>query len=181
MWVFFHLYGHILFVPVAIALTLAYEYRRIDREFIRSQEDLQGRLARLDAHPLQADFTFKGMPAMCYDNTWRIAVSEFVKRADALLMDLRGFSGERKGCEYEVDFLLDTMPINQILFMVDSESDRDLVRRLITDRWAELRTTSPNLDLPDPTARLYVSGEQDGGDVQGLLDQLLAGAMAAKE
>ena len=48
---------------------------------------------------------------MCYDNTWKIAVAEFVSVANVVLMDLRGYSTNRKGCDYEVDLLLDQMPI----------------------------------------------------------------------
>ena len=31
--------------------------------------------------------------------------------ANVVLMDLRGYSTNRKGCDYEVDLLLDQMPI----------------------------------------------------------------------
>ena len=110
---------------------------------------------------------------MCHNNTWKIAVQEFARRSQVLLMDLRGFCSARKGCEYEVDFLLDAVPLSRVLFLVETGGDHDAVRQLILDRWTFLSPSSPNLHLPDPVVRIYVSTASDEADVQGILDLLI--------
>jgi hypothetical protein len=149
------------------------------RGFIRSREHLRQLLGKLERRPRQLDLTFRSMEAMCHGNTWKPTVAEFAQRCQVLLMDLRGFSEARKGCTYEVDFLLDVVPIERVLFLVEDGGDHEAVRRLVLQRWEFLRTTSPNLALREPVVRLYVSRAKDERDVQGILDLLIHGAAAA--
>jgi hypothetical protein len=148
----------------------------LGREFIRSRAQLVKVLARLAARPRQMDLSFRHLEAMCHNNTWKIAVEEFAKRSQVLLMDLRGFCQARKGCQYEVDFLLDAVPLERVVFLVEAGGDHDAVRQLILDRWAFLSPGSPNLGHTDPVARMYVSTESDEADVQAILDLLIHAA-----
>ena len=150
--------------------------RQIDRGFVRSQADLRERLQRLEKRPRKLDLTFKSLPTMCYDNTWRMAVLEFINSSEVILMDLRGYSDERKGCEYEVDLLLDTVPIQRIVFLVDAPG-LPQVQKLILERWEWLRTTSPNLDQGPTEALIYVSSKKNKEDIQGIMDILMDAAI----
>lgn len=165
-------------LPAFLILGALYVYgslRLAERGFVRSREDLLERLQRLDARPRNLNLTFKSLPLMCFDNTWRIAVSECVKGADAVLMDLRGFSEENKGCQYEVDFLLDVITVDRIVFLVEPSAVAG-VKELILERWEMLRTTSPNLEAERPHARIYVTSKENARDIQGILDDLLVAA-----
>ena len=125
------------------------------------------------------DLTFKGLPTMCYKITWETAVSEFIKLPEVVvLMDLRGFSEERGGVTYEVDYLLNNISVDRVVFLVDSTEDHELTHRLVLDRWECLRVHSPNLALTAPEVQIYVSGEQDEQDVQGIFDQLIGAALS---
>ena len=77
-------------------------------------------------------------------------------------MDLRGFSEKRKGCEYEIDFLFDTFPINRILFLVDNDTDRNFISQTILDRWDYLRVNSPNLSITEPVAKIFICHPESG-------------------
>jgi hypothetical protein len=145
----------------------------LGREFIRNRAQLVQVLDRLAQRPRHLDLSFRQLEVMCHNNTWKIAVQEFARRSQVLLMDLRGFSSARKGCEYEVDFLLDAVPLPRVLFLVEAGGDHEAVRRLILDRWSFLSPSSPNLHDPDPVARIYVSSASDEADVQGILDLLM--------
>jgi hypothetical protein len=166
-------------VPVMLGVLSAYALvsrALLRREFIRSRGQLLGVLDRLAQRPRQLDLSFRRLEAMCHNDTWKIAVEEFARRSQVLLMDLRGFSSARKGCEYEVDFLLDAVPLERVLFLVDAGGDHQVVRQLILDRWRFLSPTSPNLAKPDPVATLYVATAADEADVQGILDLLIHAA-----
>ncbi len=151
------------------------------REFIRSRVQLVAVLDKLAQRPRNLDLSFRHLEAMCHNNTWQLTVEEFARRSQALLMDLRGFSNERKGCQAEVDFLLDTVPLRQVLFLVDSGGDHALVQQMILQRWEFLSPDSPNLDDPAPLVNIYVSRASDEADVQGILDLLIQAAAAGSQ
>lgn len=153
----------------------------LKREFVRSRAQLVAVLDRLEQRPRHLDLSFRRLEAMCHNDTWQIAVDEFAARSQALLMDLRGFSKERKGCQTEVDYLLDTVPLEQVLFLVDAGGDHGLVRQMILERWEFLSPDSPNLHERAPVVHIYVAGTtraSDEADVQGILDLLMRAAQA---
>lgn len=175
--------GFIVAMPFAIVAVIvgylvafAVIYYRAPDSFAKNSDQIAGRIDTLMASPQKPDRTFKDLHMYCFDNTWRIAVAEFVTKADVVLMDLRGFSADRKGCEYEVDFLFDSISLDQIVFVADATGTTaiDDVRELIFQRWEHLRQGSPNLGLTDPKAKVFVVGDQSSKDVQALADHLMA-------
>jgi hypothetical protein len=133
-------------------------------------------LKRLDEHPRYLDLSFRHEHVLCHDNTWFLAVADFARRADVVLMDLRGYSEERKGCQREVDFLFDAVPLDRLLFVVETATDMGLVQDMLLARWRRLRKTSPNISLASPVVHLYVARDNDRRDMQGILDRLVLAA-----
>jgi len=149
------------------------------REFVRSRAQLAAVLDQMEQKPRNLDLSFRRLEAMCHNDTWQIAVDEFAARSQALLMDLRGFSKERKGCQTVVDYLLDTVPLKQVLFLVDAGGDHALMQQMILERWEFLSPDSPNLHDRAPRVNIYVSSASDEADVQGILDLLMQAAQAS--
>lgn len=175
-------YEHIALAITGLAMLAVIvftAYRAVDSQCIRSQGHLHKVLSGLDRRPRGLDVAFRNLVVPCHDNTWQIAVAEFVRRANVVLMDLRGFSTARKGCQWEVNLLLDVLPVEQVVFLVDRSSDLALVEQLLADCWRKLHRDSPNLANPAPQARIYAAGNEDEGDVQGLLNLLITTASAA--
>lgn len=167
---------------LGICLILAYGvamvvmYVRAPRSFAASLPQIRDRLQGFLRRPRRWDLTFKDLDMYCFDNTWRSAVAAFVTSADVVLMDLRGYSAQNKGCETEVDFLFDTFPVDRLVFLVDNENDGMQLRSLIQRLWAELKVGSPNIGVPEPTVKVYNIGAQSDADVKGLVNVLVAGA-----
>ena len=88
------------------------------------------------------------------------------------MMDLRGFSDENKGCEYEVDFLFDNVTLSRIVFVANDKSV-DAVKKLIKERWEKLLNSSPNLNNKSPKALLYIASSENEKEIQGIIDILL--------
>jgi hypothetical protein len=171
------------FIPGMVAAWILYfQYLRfkISRSYAKDIEDIRKKLHKTLHRPRKLDLTYKNLPIFCYNNTWKLAVSEFIKNSSVILMDLRGFSAERKGCEYEIDFLLDTFTINNILFLVDANSDSAFVQKTILARWEYLRVQSPNINIKNPKARIFVSDNQDEIDVQTIIDLLIVSVDESK-
>lgn len=171
------------FIPGMVAAWILYfQYLRfkISRSYAKDIEDIRKKLHKTLHRPRKLNLTFKSLPMFCYANTWKLAVSEFIKNSSVILMDLRGFSDKRKGCEYEIDFLLDTFTINNVLFLVDANSDSAFVQKTILARWEYLRVQSPNINIKNPKARIFVSDNQDEIDVQTIIDLLIVSADETK-
>ncbi len=149
-----------------------FSVKSLKRKFISSEESLKKRLQHLDKWPKGYDNTFKEFPVMCYDNTWKQTVNVLVKKANVILMDLRGFSETNKGCEYEVNFLFDNVPAERIVFLAYKDSV-PLIKKLIKEQWEMLLETSPNLKTKTPESLLYIITKQNNKDIQGIIDILL--------
>ncbi len=109
----------------------------------------------------------------CFDNTWRATIDEFMRFSDLVLMDLRGFSDERKGCEYEVDRVFDRIPIDRIVFLTDPHTARLSIKNLLAKRWELLSAEAPNLNAENPVAKVYVSSDQSERDAQLIIDFMI--------
>jgi hypothetical protein len=165
--------GMIIVVCNAIYLVAVYlsapQYFASDRAHIRTM------IARLFRRPRRFwALTFRNLDMHCYDNTWREAVAAFVSVTDVVLMDLRGYSEERRGCEYEVDFLFDAIVAERIVFLVDGDNSLDLVEALVRRRWEMLSVESPNLRRTAPTVTIYKTRDGRANDMRGLINVLAA-------
>jgi hypothetical protein len=73
----------------------------------------------------------------------------------AVLMDLRGFSPGNQGCVFEINELLNTVPLDRIVFVVDGTTDDAFLREMFAQGWAMLRADSPNRALTGPRVHLF--------------------------
>ncbi|MBQ0957799.1 hypothetical protein KAK06_02405 [Ideonella sp. 4Y11] len=159
-------------VVVAAAVHLRWRLQQVERQFLRSPADVTARLQHLEVWPRQLDLSFRSLPMMCHDDVWKTAVSQAAQVSSAVLMDLRGYSADRQGCRYEVAFLLDTVPLAQIVFLADPP-DVERIQALILECWRTLGAASPNRAAAAPPVTVYLASAQDDRDIQGILDQLL--------
>ncbi len=102
----------------------------IDASFVTSQDDLTHRLATMDVEP-DRDGRFRINEFCCHDDTWQATVVALIERADAVVMDLRGFTSERHGCEFELKELGARLGTGRGVLIVDASTDRSLLARLV--------------------------------------------------
>ena len=99
--------------------------------------------------------------------------------SDVVLMDLRGFTPERKGCAYEIGELIDHFPIDRVLFLVSKDADTAAIYELIRQRWSRMCPESPNRGAHGAVAKLYETNRRPKArearrDVQRILALLSA-------
>lgn len=148
--------------------------------FARNRKAIQKKITKALKKKRTRDLTTPDVAMFCYDDTWKVAVDEFSKVADVVLMDLRGYSAARKGCEYEVGFLIDKLPVDRVVFLADTESDRDSIRQLLQRKWSSMHEESPNRSLTDPRATIYTASQHDNRDIQAIVTLLLAAGLEAQ-
>ncbi len=139
-----------------------FEYlsRRLSRAFVKDREDLEHRLSRHVPEP-DPDGLYRIEDFFCHRDTWKMTVAYLAKQANVVLMDLRGFSSANQGCAFEIEMLLNSVPVNRIVFVMDNSTDRAHLEEALRFAWNTLPSTSPNADPGEHQVSLFqASGHQ---------------------
>jgi hypothetical protein len=99
---------------------------RTDGIFITSHADLGARLLALDTAP-DPDGRYRVNEFCCRDNTWQATVVKLMQRADAVVMDVRGVTRSRHGCEFELEQLSQRLPLRRLVLVADASTDRTVL------------------------------------------------------
>jgi hypothetical protein len=140
---------------------------RLDDAFVKDASGLEARLADLDV-AADPDGTYRVTEFFCQDDAWRMTLQRLARDASAVLMDLRGFGPDNAGCIYELGQLVDLVPTECTVLIVDESTDEAFLVETLRGVWAKLRADSPNRseapsplrvvdagrEGPDPSARI---------------------------
>jgi hypothetical protein len=135
---------------------LRYLTGRLSSAFVQSREDLEKRLAELDQRP-DPDGRYRINEFCCRDNAWQATVVELMRRADVVIMDLRGVTASRRGCEFELQQLAARLRPEQIVLVVDHSSDRDFIEQAMLGQGAARlpNIVAVNRGAPAETNQLF--------------------------
>jgi hypothetical protein len=100
---------------------------RIDELFVTSRASLDSKLATLDLAP-DPDGRFRINEFCCRDSSWQATVVELMLRADAVIMDVRGITEARMGCEFELQQLDRRLPPQRLVLVVDETTDTAILK-----------------------------------------------------
>jgi hypothetical protein len=147
---------------------------QLSRQFVAGSDDVERRLRAMDLGP-DPDGRYRVNEFFCYADTWKQTMRALAAGADAVLMDLRSFSRKNQGCIFELQQLLDSVPLERVLFLIDDTSDREFLGQVLQDAWLRVGAESPNCRTAAPEARLLHVATSHATDVRGLLKLMLAG------
>jgi hypothetical protein len=147
---------------------MAFLRGRLSNLFITDRNRLQARFAALDHDP-DPDARYRINPLFCGNDMWKEAVIRLMAESSLTAMDLRGFGPERQGCVYELQTLLDVVPLSRLVFVIDSTTNLPALEAILADRWQDLSVNSPNVTAENPTLRLVDATGRDALAVQRLL------------
>ena len=74
--------------------------------------------------------------------------------AHVVVMDLRSFGYQNQGCAFELQTLLDVVPLERLVLLVDGTTELPFLKQVLDTRWQELRVDLPNARAVAPTVRL---------------------------
>jgi hypothetical protein len=146
---------------------------RLERQFIDSADALERRVAEMDSVP-DPDGRFRVNDFFCYQDTWRMVLSRLASDNVVALLDLRQFSVRNTGCVYEIEELLNRVPLERILFVVDRTTDDAFLGQIIRQAWTKMAPDSPNRQTQCPQLRLFCHVAKRSGDYDSLLRALAA-------
>lgn len=87
---------------------------------------------------------FSNVYYSCRDDNWRATVEGIAGIADVVLMDLRGFTELNLGTAFEIGFMVNHVPVENVVVLVDKTTDLDAIRSMLADEWKQMRKDSPN-------------------------------------
>ena len=149
---------------------------KLGRRFISGPETLAQRLAETEQRR-DFDGRYRVDDFFCHDDTWQMVLKRLSRESDAVLMDLRGFLPENQGCVFEINELLNVVPLDRVVFVVDATTDLAFLRETFARGWAALAADSPNRNLAEPRVLLFeFAGESS---VPGLM-RAVSGPRGAK-
>lgn len=114
---------------------------RIDELFVTTRASLDHKLATIDLVP-DPDGRFRVTEFCCRDSTWQATVVELMLRADAVIMDVRGISAARQGCEFELQQLATRLPPQRLVLVVDDTTDSNILQAAFGEGLNEVRMVS---------------------------------------
>lgn len=148
---------------------------KLSRRFIDSAQTLDHRISEMDTEP-DMDRRYRVNDFFCHDDTWKMVLSRLVRENNAVLMDLRGFSSQKAGCIYEIEELMNLVPLKQVVFIIDGTTDESFLRNIMNLSWNRMRTTSPNRTSPTESVFLFRFMGSRSGELQSLLRGLCEAA-----
>ncbi|MES1264995.1 MAG: hypothetical protein ABUU24_05000, partial [Variovorax sp.] len=150
----------------------AFLLRRGADQFLKTDEEVDKRLLDLRSE-VEGDVRYPVNGVFCYEDVWQRAFIRLAQDADAVLMDLRGFTSDKRSCAWELAYLVKHTPLRQILLLVDDNTEQQaLVEREAQAAWTHLPLDSPNTSDQEPELK-YLSydrkSEADGHKLFRLL------------
>jgi len=128
--------------------------RKLRQAFIANESDLQTRLSTLDMGR-DPDRRYRINEFFCHDNTWQATVKALAARSAVVLMDLRGFGKENRGCKFELEMLFEVVPVSRIVLLVDQTTKIEPLMDVLHAAWTQLSSHSPNKKLTNPELTLF--------------------------
>jgi hypothetical protein len=116
---------------------------RLSRAFVKNRAGIERRLLQGSITP-DPDGLFRIDDFFCHDDTWQMTVSLLAPKADAVLMDLRGFTAENRGCVAEIEQLIASVPISRIVLLADSSSSISVIEKTVLNAFSTIPDDSPN-------------------------------------
>jgi hypothetical protein len=145
--------------------------RRLARAFIKDRDDLDSRLPESTAIP-DPDGLFRVEDFFCHDDTWQMTVFRLARKADAVLMDLRGFMSKNRGCIFEIEQLIASVPLQRIVLLVDRSTDVAFLEQILQRAWRAIPTDSPNAIAGEHRVRILQASSGHRHTLNALLGLL---------
>ena len=144
---------------------------KLARRFIDKPQTLDLRLSEMDLEPDQ-DGRFRVNDFFCHDDTWRMVLSRLADESDAVLMDLRAFSPQNSGAIFEINELINEVPLERVVFVIDETTDEQFLLQTAQRAWERMKSSSPNLSSTSGQLRLFRMTGAHGTELRRLLRAL---------
>jgi hypothetical protein len=194
-------FGYVSLLRSAVSITPA-EYRaakrsrRLSGMFISSRDELLAQCSRQDPPHPKGRRAFRNVAAttirvrdrygsyppralLCHGSFWKAAVDVLLARVDLVALDLSGFRPDNLGTRYELQRVVDRVPVERIVLLADQHSNTKFLAAQIQEAWSQMAAGSPNA-VADPKVALvaitdyYAQSMQQQGQSSQMQVRLVA-------
>jgi hypothetical protein len=161
-------FGYIVLLRSATSVSPA-EYRAARRSgdlaglFINSHERLDEELGRAPRQPLgrgrhviraiapravrtrDSHGSYPVLGLLCHGQFWQAALDVVLSRVDLVVLDLSGFTEKNVGTDYELQRVVDRVPLERVVFLADERSNHRFLEEQIRAAWRAMADGSPNV------------------------------------
>lgn len=152
---------------------MAFVSGRLTQLFVRSEAAIDRSLADLDSER-DADGRFRINDFFCSADMWQSVLTRLITSTDVVLMDLRSLTEHNAGCVFEIKELLNVMPLDRLVVVVDETTDRRFLQHIVEGVCRDLRAGSPNSGLTASALHPFELDALGNSEIQGLLRRLCA-------
>ena len=154
---------------------LDYAGGHLSRSFIKDEYELEERLSEIDYRP-DPDGRYRINEVFCQEHTWKPALLRLASASHVVLMDLRGFSPDHRGCTYEIRQLVDIVPASCVLLVIDQTTNQAFLEDTLQNAWQHMCTDSPNRDPEQGMLRILQLIDEGPAAVRSLISELCRSA-----
>jgi hypothetical protein len=149
---------------------------RLRDHFIVGEDEIPARVQAL-AGDRDPDGRCRVHELFCSNATWRAAVLALMDRAGVVLLDLREYHPGRLGTRFELEAVLQRVPLSRLIVLVGAHDALAPVLAEVADAW---RLVDPRR-RPDELPRLEVRvvGDGSAAEMHGLMAAATAAAAVA--
>ena len=166
-------YGSLWLSLAFIAVVAASDWHGLlTRGPARNLAAARRRVDRVLARPWTLGGSFADVRTVAYMDLWKGVIEIFVKAADVVVFDLRGYNDERGGSAWEVGYLFDTLAMNRVVFL-HNPADTPAVQALLQRTSCTLCQASPNQAFEQATIQIVLVQDDDAAGAGALMDRLL--------
>jgi hypothetical protein len=119
-----------------------YRFRRVGPKTIRVRD-------RYGSYPVR--------PVLCHGTFWKQAVDMLLQRVDLVALDLSGYRPTNAGTRYELQRVLDRVPVERVVFLADGRSKRKFLANEVQRAWLQMSPSSPNAVSGEHTAIVAIT------------------------
>jgi Putative peptidoglycan binding domain len=188
-------FGYVYLLRSSTSVTPS-EFRQARRSghvaelFVRSQQQFVGQLDRPRDAPSTKHWrafnniapltirtwdrygSYPPQAILCHGSVWKAAVDILLERVDLVVLDLSGFMSYNRATRYELQRVVDHFPIERVVFLADTYSNRRFLREQLQEAWSHMAAGSPNSGMPPRVACIAVTDhyrevQQQQGQQQG--------------
>jgi hypothetical protein len=154
-----------------------FEYlnRRLTRAFIKSPAEIDRHLAQRSA-ARDPDGRYRIEDFFCHDDTWQPTFARLARDAHGVLMDLRGFAPANRGCIFEIEQLIASIPLPRIVLLVDGTTDLAFLEQTLRAAWRTMPAAARNAAPGRYSIRLLRASPRSARTAETLVGLLAAPA-----
>ncbi|CAN5126524.1 hypothetical protein BH23BAC2_BH23BAC2_24320 [soil metagenome] len=126
----------------------------LKNRFCHDSESIEKNLNDADLEP-DNDGSFRVTEFFCRDNIWKEALVRLVCISNIVLFDLRGFSEKYKGCQYEIQQVVNHINILKVIVLIDAHTNIDFLKTTFINAYKNLEHGSTKFRTETPQVQLY--------------------------